>query len=69
MSAREVCAPLSISSWIRPAMTQAMPAKAMPKPMRRSAVGSQPIFRNAGYRTMLLNGIISMISNGLSACI
>jgi len=52
-----------------PAAIQATPEKKMPKPMRRSAVGSMPKRRSAGYSTMLLNGISSITSSGFSACI
>ena len=41
----------------------------MPHPIRRSAVTWKPILRSSGYSTMLLNGISSITSSGLSACI
>ena len=41
----------------------------MPAVMRRRAVGSKPSLRSSGNSTMLLKGMSSITSSGLSACI
>ncbi len=65
----EVGVPPSIRSWMAPITTQASDVKAIPPVMRRSVVGSQPRWRSRGNNSKLLNGINSITSMGLSACI
>ncbi|MNU87755.1 hypothetical protein D3C71_775460 [compost metagenome] len=65
----DIALPPSITTWMPPTTIQARPLKAMPAVIRRSAVGSKPKRRRAGYSTRLLNGIRIITSSGFSACI